>query len=67
MTCSRCHGLMHREWIARGRHDAPLTLMACYICGDRTDTVILLNRRIHHELFRASRQWAEQQLFRTVG
>lgn len=44
MTCLRCHGLLRRERIPRGRRRA-LELLACTACGDRIDEMILAHRR----------------------
>lgn len=67
MRCARCRGLMHVELLGWSRRDEPAWLWACFACGERLDYVILLNRRAHAELFRCTRAWAEQQLFRKVS
>jgi hypothetical protein len=47
MSCTRCHGLLLREWIHRTREydrDCPGWWWKCLNCGERVDRQILLNR-----------------------
>lgn len=58
---------MHADYAGRTKRDGALWLWACYCCGSRIDSLILVNRRVMADLFRSSRQWAEAQLFSKVG
>lgn len=58
MTCSRCGGLCRVE-LARGRRGEGLVrLLACLICGDRTDVQIRWYRRQAEEA-RITQRWKE--------
>lgn len=35
---------MHREWSPPDGYEAPIALLACYICGNRIDEEIALHR-----------------------
>lgn len=43
-SCRRCGGLMHEEWTKPTPLDRRVRLLACFICGDRIDEQIQLQR-----------------------
>ncbi len=66
MSCARCGWLLRRDavhWRSR------LCLLACMVCGDRTDETILANRRCmaRHETHNwKTRLWNRIQLLASL-
>lgn len=49
MTCTRCGGLLHVEQVLSRRGRPLLRLLACFLCGSRTDDVIAINQAVARE------------------
>lgn len=49
MTCARCGGLFRVEQLSGRRGRPLLRLLACFVCGNRLDETIALNRAVARE------------------